>query len=111
VLSGDLAPGAQEPRREEAARASRTDERRAAAGRRQALAPLRKRLEGLEARMEKLGGVVAKVDAALGDGSAFLQNPAKAAELSRMRSEAAQALAQAEEEWLAVSGEIEAAEA
>jgi ATP-binding cassette subfamily F protein 3 len=49
------------------------------------------------------------VDAALGDGSAFLQNPTKAAELSRMRAEAAQALAAAEEEWLAVSGKIEAA--
>jgi ATP-binding cassette subfamily F protein 3 len=75
-----------------------------------ALAPLRKRLSGIEARMTKLGDVIAKVDAALGDGTAFQQNPAKAAELSRMRAEAADALARAEEEWLNVSGEIEAAE-
>ncbi len=108
VLSGGLdAPSrAKEP---EAARASRTDERRAAAERRVALAPLRKRLEAVEGRMEKLGAVVAKVDAALGDGTAFLKDPAKASELARMRADAAAALAAAEEEWLSLSGEIEAA--
>ena len=90
-------------------RASRTDERRAAAERRVALAPLRKRLEAVEGRMEKLGAVVAKVDAALGDGTAFLKDPAKASELARMRADAAAALAAAEEEWLSLSGEIEAA--
>ena len=110
VLSGGLdAPSrAKEP---EAGRASRTDERRAAAERRVALAPLRKRLEAVEGRMEKLGAVVAKVDAALGDGRAFLKDPAKASELARMRADAAGALAAAEEEWLSLSGEIEAAHA
>ncbi|HYY85446.1 MAG TPA: ABC-F family ATP-binding cassette domain-containing protein [Beijerinckiaceae bacterium] len=110
VLSGGLdAPSrAKEP---EAARPSRTDERRAAAERRVALAPLRKRLEAVEGRMEKLGAVVAKVDAALGDGTAFLKDPAKASELARMRADAAAALAAAEEEWLSLSGEIEAAHA
>ncbi|MDF2812917.1 MAG: ATP-binding cassette protein, partial [Microvirga sp.] len=53
--------------------------------------------------------VIAKVDAALADGSAFLKDPAKATELSKMRAEAAGTLASAEEEWLAISGEIEAA--
>jgi ATP-binding cassette subfamily F protein 3 len=108
VLSGNL--DARAAARAEAERATRTDDRRAAAERRAALAPLRKRLSGIEARMTKLGDVIAKVDAALGDGTAFQQNPAKAAELSRMRAEAADALARAEEEWLNVSGEIEAAE-
>jgi ATP-binding cassette subfamily F protein 3 len=61
--------------------------------------------------MAKLGDVIAKVDAALADGSAYLTDPAKAGELARMRAEAAAALAAAEEEWLAVGGEIEAAEA
>jgi ATP-binding cassette subfamily F protein 3 len=110
VLSGGLeAPsGSKEP---EAPRATRTDERRAAAERRVALAPLRKRIEAIESRMEKLGAVVAKVDAALGDGTAFLKDAAKASELARMRADAAQALAAAEEEWLSLSGEIEAADA
>ncbi|KAA2235601.1 ABC-F family ATP-binding cassette domain-containing protein [Salinarimonas soli] len=108
VLSGSLDGKA--ATRAEAEKATRTDDRRAAAERRAALAPLRKRLTGIEARMTKLGEVIAKVDAALGDGTAFQQNPTKAAELSRMRAEAADALAKTEEEWLTVSGEIEAAE-
>ncbi len=61
--------------------------------------------------MSKLAGAIHKVDTALADGSAFLENPAKASELSRMRAEAAEALAAAEEEWLALSGEIEEAQA
>ncbi|TXM88070.1 ABC transporter ATP-binding protein, partial [Methylobacterium sp. WL122] len=77
--------------------------------RRAALAPLRKRLEGLEARMEKLTAAIAKIDAALGDGTAFLQNAAKAGEIAKMRADAVAALGVAEEEWLTVSGEIEAA--
>ena len=75
------------------------------------MAPLRKKLEVLEARMAKLSEVIAKVDTALADGSAFLKDPQKATELSRMRAEAAETLQAAEEEWLNVSGEIEAASA
>lgn len=90
---------------------SRTDDRRAAAERRAALAPLRKRLEALEARIDKLSGVIAKVDAALADGTAFQRDPGKASELARMRAEAAEALAAAEDEWLALSADVEAASA
>src|SRR5919107_285426 len=80
VLSGGLEP---EPRRDDRPAApSRTDERRAAAERRVALAPLRKRLDGLEARMTKLSEAIAKVDAALADGTAFQKDPAKASELA-----------------------------
>jgi ATP-binding cassette subfamily F protein 3 len=59
--------------------------------------------------MAKLSDVIAKVDAALADGSAFQREPSKALELSRMRADAAQALAAAEEEWLEISGALEAA--
>jgi ATPase components of ABC transporters with duplicated ATPase domains len=108
VLSGELGPERRDERAQPAS-ASRTDERRAAAERRVALAPLRKKLEALEARMTKLTEVISKVDAALADGSAFQKDPAKATELSRMRAEAAQTLASVEEEWLTLSGEIEEA--
>jgi ATP-binding cassette subfamily F protein 3 len=90
-------------------KSSRTDDRRAAAERRAALAPLRKRLEAIEARMDKLSGVIAKVDAALADGTAFQRDPAKASELARMRAEAAEALVAVEEEWLSLSADVEAA--
>ena len=83
-------------------------ERRSAVERRAALAPLRKKLEATEARMAKLSEAIAKIDAALADGKAFRENAAKAGDISRMRAEAVTALGAAEEEWLALSGEIEA---
>ncbi|HST95917.1 MAG TPA: ABC-F family ATP-binding cassette domain-containing protein [Microvirga sp.] len=110
VLSGELEPQRRADR-PQAAPASRVDERRAAAERRVALAPLRKKLEALEARMAKLTDAIGKVDAALADGSAFQKDPAKASELAKMRAEAAQTLASVEEEWLSVSSEIEEASA
>jgi ATP-binding cassette subfamily F protein 3 len=90
---------------------SRQDERRAAAERRAALAPLRKRLESLEGRMAKLSDVIEKIDAALADGTAFQRDAAKAMDLSRKRAEATAALAGIEEEWLALSAELEGADA
>jgi ATP-binding cassette subfamily F protein 3 len=110
VLSGELDGPVQRSDKAQAT-ASRTDERRAAAERRVALAPLRKKLEALEARMAKLSEVIGKIDAALADGTAFQKDPAKATDLARKRAEAADALAAAEEEWLMLSGEIEAASA
>ncbi|HVL72580.1 MAG TPA: ABC-F family ATP-binding cassette domain-containing protein [Beijerinckiaceae bacterium] len=104
VLSGELEGP---PARREAP-ASRTDDRRAAAERRAALAPLRKRLESVEARMRRLGDAIAKIDAALADGTAFRKDPAKAGDLARMRAEAAEALAAAEDEWLGLSADLEA---
>ncbi len=71
-------------------------------------AALRKQLETLEARIDRLSAAIAKIDGALGDGSAFETDKRKAQELARMRSEAAKALAAAEEDWLTVSGELEA---
>ena len=106
VLAG---PERDTPRDEDASGGKQAEARRSAVERRAALAPLRKKLEGLEARMEKLTAAIAKIDAALGDGTAFLQNAAKAGEISKMRADAVAALGAAEEEWLAVSGEIEAA--
>ncbi|TXN68535.1 ABC-F family ATP-binding cassette domain-containing protein [Methylobacterium sp. WL6] len=106
VLAG---PERDAARDEDASGGKQAEARRSAVERRAALAPLRKRLEGLEARMDKLTAAIAKIDAALGDGTAFLQNAAKAGEIAKMRADAVAALGAAEEEWLSVSGEIEAA--
>ena len=59
----------------------------------------------------KLSEAIAKIDAALADGSAFERDAAKAADLARKRAEAAAALGAAEEEWLRLGGEIELAAA
>lgn len=108
VLSGELDPTKRQEKQQPPA-VSKLDERRAAAERRMALAPLRKKLESIETRMAKLTEVIGKVDAALADGSAFQKDPAKASDLAKMRAEAASTLAALEEEWLSLSGDIEAA--
>jgi ATP-binding cassette subfamily F protein 3 len=107
VLAGELEPAHRTRIGVAAPSASRTDDRRAAAARRSALAPVRKRLEAVEARIKRLSGAIAKIDAALADGSAFRADPAKAGDLARKRAEAAEALASAEEEWFELSGELE----
>ncbi|WP_046864934.1 ABC-F family ATP-binding cassette domain-containing protein [Microvirga massiliensis] len=89
---------------------SRQDERRAAAERRVALAPIRKRIETVEARLLRLTEIIAKIDAALADGAAFQQDPEKALDLSHKRAEAAAALHRLEEEWLTLSSELESAD-
>ncbi|MFD0938336.1 ABC-F family ATP-binding cassette domain-containing protein, partial [Methylobacterium trifolii] len=105
VLAG---PERDDERASEGAGGQQAEARRSAVERRAALAPLRKKLEGLEARMEKLTMAIAKIDAALADGSAFQQNAAKAGEIAKMRSDAVTALGAAEEEWLALSEDMEA---
>ncbi|MDB5560076.1 MAG: glycosyl transferase family 1, partial [Enterovirga sp.] len=87
---------------------SRAEDRRLAAERRKSAEPKRKQLEAVEARIARLTDVIAKVDKALGDGSAYEADPRKANELARMRAEAAKALAAAEDEWLALSSALEA---
>jgi ATP-binding cassette subfamily F protein 3 len=104
VLSGEAEPP--KPKAEERT-PDKTDDRRLAAERRAAVAPLRKKLHALEIRMDKLGTAIAKIDKAMEGGRAFSEDAAKARDLARMRGEAAEALAKAEEEWLAISGEIE----
>ena len=104
-----LAGPEREDSRADGSGGQKAEARRSAVERRAAIAPLRKRLEATEARMGKLSEAIAKIDAALADGSAFQQNAAKAGELAKMRSDAADALGRAEEEWLELSAEIEAA--
>jgi ATP-binding cassette subfamily F protein 3 len=90
---------------------NRTDARRGSAEKRAELAPLRKRIGDADARIKKLNTDLAKFDAALSDADLFARDPAKAAQLAKARSDAADALARAEEEWLAASGAYEEASA
>jgi ATP-binding cassette subfamily F protein 3 len=90
-------------------RAGRADQRRAAAQLRAELAPLRRRISEAEATMTRLNREIARIDTELAQPGLFARDPAKAVALSKTRAEAADALAQAEEDWLAASAEIEAA--
>jgi ATP-binding cassette, subfamily F, member 3 len=63
----------------------------------------RKLRAAAEERMEKLSALIAKVDAAIGNGQAFARDPKKAALLARQRAELSVALNDAEEKWLELS--------
>ena len=83
--------------------------RRAAAEKRAETAPLRQRVKKAEAQIEKLTRELAALDEKLADGELFTRDAAKAAELAKTRSDTADALAAAEEEWLAASAALETA--
>ena len=83
--------------------ASRSDARRAAAQLRVELAPLRRRITDAEATVARLNGEIARIDTVLADAGLFARDPAKAAQLSKDRSNAVNALARAEDDWLTAS--------
>jgi ATP-binding cassette subfamily F protein 3 len=103
VLGGEAR---RETQRDE--RVSRTDQRRAAAEKREELKPLKRRIDTAEQAVARLSAEIAVIDAELAT-DLFARDPAKATELSRSRARAANALARAEEEWLAASAEYESA--
>src|SRR5436190_17299764 len=79
-------------------RASRTDQRRAAAERREELKPLKRRIDAAEQTVARLTAEIAAIDAQLAAGL-FARDPAKATTLSKARAEPADAPAHAEEAW------------
>ena len=91
--------------------ASAQDRRREQAQRRAELAPLRKRIKETESLIERLHKELHHLDTSLADGDLYANDPSKAARLARERAEAARRLATAEDDWLALSGEYEAAAA
>jgi ATP-binding cassette subfamily F protein 3 len=78
--------------------------------RREAL-PLKKRIAAVEERMAKFQDLIARIDRALADPAVFTNTPAKAAQLSVQRGDLAKAMVAAEEDWLALTSEVEAARA
>jgi len=89
-------------------RVSRTDQRRAAAERREELKPLKRRIDKAEQAVAKLTAEIALIDSELA-ADLFARDPAKATALSKSRARAADALAHAEEDWLSASAEYEEA--
>jgi ATP-binding cassette subfamily F protein 3 len=83
--------------------------RRAAAGKRTETAPLRKRVAKAEAELAQLTRQLHRLDSTLAEGDLFARDPARAAELSRTRANVVDAIAAAEEEWLAASAALETA--
>jgi ATP-binding cassette subfamily F protein 3 len=71
--------------------------------------PLHQRVVRAEAEISRLTREIEKLDTALSDGDLFARDPAKAAALGKTRSQHADALAKAEEDWLAAGAALEAA--
>ena len=72
--------------------------------------PLKRRIAAQEEKMARFADLIARIDKALGDVSLFTREPAKAATLSRQRGDLERALTVAEEDWLLLTSESEAAE-
>ena len=110
VLTERSTPGAGErPTRNPVSRPDRNTLRKAAAEQRAETKPLRKRMAQAEATVERLTREIARLDAALAEGDLFARDPAKAAALAKSRSETVDALARAEEDWLAAGAALQAA--
>ncbi len=77
---------------------------------RHAAVPLKKKIAALEDKIAKLTALVARVDQALADRDAFVAAPQKAAQLARQRGELAKTLEVAEDEWLMLSAQQDAAQ-
>ncbi|MBL0371248.1 ABC-F family ATP-binding cassette domain-containing protein [Rhizobium sp. KVB221] len=72
-------------------------------------AVLKKKVEDLQGLIAKIERLIQGIDTELGDTTIYSKNPTRAAELTKARANAAQKLADTEEEWLMLSGELEEA--
>ncbi|QPF88937.1 ABC-F family ATP-binding cassette domain-containing protein [Bradyrhizobium commune] len=70
---------------------------------------LRKRIAEAEAEIARVGEIIAKIDTALALPDIFTRDPKQAAQLSKARANAADALARAEEQWLEASTQFDEA--
>ena len=70
---------------------------------------LKKRIAEAEAEIARVGEIIAKIDTALSLPDIFTRDPKQAAQLSKARVNAAEALARAEEQWLEASAQFDEA--
>jgi ATP-binding cassette subfamily F protein 3 len=71
--------------------------------------PLKQRISEAETEMARISGIIEKIDAALALPDLFTRDPKQAAQLSKARASASDALSRAEEAWLTASSEFDEA--
>jgi ATP-binding cassette subfamily F protein 3 len=71
--------------------------------------PLKQKISDAEAEIARINGIISKIDTALALPDLFQRDPKQAAQLSKARAGAANALQRAEEEWLAASSQYDEA--
>jgi ATP-binding cassette subfamily F protein 3 len=96
--------GAKVPTRE---RSPNRNGRNDASTRKEKRVPLKQRISEAEAEMTRISGIIEKIDAALALPDLFTRDPKQAAQLSKARAGAADALTRAEEAWLTASSEFD----
>ena len=69
--------------------------------------PLKQKISTAEAEIERITDIIAKIDAALALPDLFARDPKQAAQLSKARANAVQALQRAEEQWLEASAQFD----
>jgi ATP-binding cassette, subfamily F, member 3 len=72
-------------------------------------APLKQRISDAETEIARISDIIAKIDTALALPDLFKRDPKQAAQLSKARASAADALQRAEEEWLTASSQFDEA--
>ena len=107
ILSGEGSDTRKGAAAKDAAPKAGTESRKNSAQKRSELAALRKRVSAAETLTQKLHARIEQLDATL--ATLFASDPVKAGQLARERADAADRLAEAEEEWLNASAELEAA--
>ncbi|MCY6380086.1 ABC-F family ATP-binding cassette domain-containing protein [Hoeflea prorocentri] len=93
--------------RDNATGQSKADLRRAAAERRQELAPLKKKINEIETLTARLEKEIQALDTELADPSLYERDPDGATRKAKNRGEAQKRLAEAEEQWLTLSSQYE----
>lgn len=71
--------------------------------------PLKQKISNAESEIARITGIIEKIDAALALPDLFKRDPKQAAQLTKARASAADALQRAEDEWLEASSYDEAA--
>jgi ATP-binding cassette subfamily F protein 3 len=72
-------------------------------------AQLDKRMSVIEERLRKFHDLISRIDQALAEPAVFIEDPAKAVLLSSQRGELERMLVAAEDEWLRLAGDLDAA--
>ncbi|MFC5583839.1 ABC-F family ATP-binding cassette domain-containing protein [Nitratireductor kimnyeongensis] len=88
-------------------KASKADKRKEAARKRAALEPLAKEIKATEGLIERTRKRIDAIEARLADASLYDQEPKKASELAKERSDLATMLAKHEDRWLSLSSDYE----
>ena len=107
ILSGDASDTRKNSRARETSSKAGLEVRKNSSERRSELAALRKRIATAEDITKKLAAQIEKLDATL--ATLFTSDPVKAGQLAKDRANAAARLAEAEEDWLKASTELESA--